>query len=165
MLKKSILSSFLIFSIAVLVGIIMGNFYLNDISWFDNEVRQLSHLDIFSHNFKSNIMNIMGIISFGFLTIIYLIINGFILGVTICKGGFYIFLTKIVPHGIFEVSSMILISSIGLLPIWIGIYKYKNMPINLNKNVAIKILKVISLSIILLFLAAVIESNIISGGI
>lgn len=165
MLKKSILSSFLIFSIAVLVGIIMGNFYLNDISWFDNEVRQLSHLDIFSHNFKSNIMNIMGIISFGFLTIIYLIINGFILGVTIYKGGFYIFLTKIVPHGIFEVSSMILISSIGLLPIWIGIYKYKNMPINLNKNVAIKILKVISLSIILLFLAAVIESNIISGGI
>lgn len=165
MIKKSILLSSLIFSIAVLIGMIMGNFYLNDISWFNNGVKQLSCFDIFFHNFKSNIINLMGIVSFGFLTIIYLIINGFLLGVTIWKGGFYVFLNKIVPHGIFEISSMILISSIGLLPIWFGVYKYKDITINLSKNAAIIIFKMILFSIALLFLAAAIESKIISGGI
>lgn len=165
MIKKSILSSFLIFMIVVLIGIISSKLFLDNTVWFENEVAKLSATDIFLHNLKSNVINLLGIISFGFLTILYLVINGFILGVTIAKGGSYIFFTKILPHGIFEVASMILISSIGLLPIWIGIYKYKKIPINFNKKGVIKVFKIIVVSIILLLLAAIIEGSIISGGV
>lgn len=165
MIKKSILSSFLIFISMVLIGMISSKFFLNNTAWFGNEVPELTANDIFLHNLKSNIINLLGIISFGFLTIVYLITNGFLLGVTISKGGMYIFFSKILPHGIFEVTSMILIASIGLLPIWIGIYKYKNLYINFSKKGVIKILKIITLSIILLFLAAIIEGAIISGGV
>ncbi|MBU3114771.1 stage II sporulation protein M [Clostridium lacusfryxellense] len=165
MIKKGILLSSSIYIMSILIGMILGSYLLNDISWFGNKGMQLSYSDIFFHNVKSNVINILGIVSFGFSTIVYLIINGVILGMTIYKGGFYVFLTKILPHGLFEISSMILISSIGLLPIWVGVYKYKSITINFNRNAIIKLFKILLLSIILLFLAAVIESIIMSGGI
>lgn len=165
MFKRGFLLGFLIYLITILIGIISNALYLKDIVWFANEGIQLSFNDIFLHNLQSNAINFLGIISFGCLTVLYLIINGFILGVTLSKCGLFLSLNRIAIHGIFEIIGILLISSIGLLPIWYGIYKYKNLPIDSSGIIIKKIFQVSLLAILQLFIAALIEGQIILGGI
>ncbi len=155
MIKKSIISGLVIYMSSIIFGMVLSR-QLTDMQWFGREVMKISAGKLLAHNIISNCVSLLGLISFGIITIIYLIYNGIILGITMSKGSIYMIFTKILPHGVFEIVGTILIASIGLLPIWFVWHKYNNKDMNIDKY---KIFKIFGAALGLLLIAAIIEAN------
>lgn len=105
-----------------------------------------------------------GLVIVGIGTIIFLVLNGIIVSISIrdqLNGGmnFYEVLVKIVPHGVFEVPALLCASIIGFKSITIIVrILFSSHP---NKKILIdetfKIILLIFIIILLLFLGAVVE--------
>ncbi len=155
MIKKSVISSTVIYVSSIIFGMILSR-QLIDMQWFGNEVMKISAKDLLIHNIISNCVSLLGLLSFGIITILYLIYNGIILGITMSKGSIYMIVTKILPHGVFEIAGTILIASIGLIPIWFVWHKYNNKDMNIDKY---KLFRVFGAALGLLLIAAIIEAR------
>lgn len=154
MLRKSTYTGLGIYLGSVLFGIILSD-YMNDTVWFEDSVQQLEAMNIFIHNIISNSILLLGVLSFGIITVIYLIYNGMLLGITAAKGGVYMVVTKILPHGIFEIASTSLFSAVGLLPVFFIWYKYNKINIDVTKR---KVVRTLIVATLLLLVASIIES-------
>ncbi len=160
-INKLILIPTFLYLISIFIGLSLYGYNINILK--DN-ITSLTFLDIFLNNLRGIGINILGIFSFGVITIFYTIFNGLIHGIMI-RVFFENFsllntLLKIVPHGIFEVPAIILSCHIGLFPIYIILNKFFNI-FCFKKSILLNTLKnLIFLDILLVFIAAIIESTI-----
>ncbi|GFZ34046.1 hypothetical protein CSC2_45720 [Clostridium zeae] len=156
MLKKLVCVSSTIYLLAMLLGIILYNLDGSFFS-FESSPKFMSAKELILHNSSALVFSISGLITFSITTVLYLIVNGIILGLSLAHCTVYEFFTKIIPHGMFEIPAMVLASSIGLIPLYIIYCKVK---LKTNKLDIQKILIVLITSFILMFIAGIIESMI-----
>ncbi|MDF9626873.1 stage II sporulation protein M [Bacillus cereus] len=120
-------------------------------------------LGLFFNNFIVSIIIMSGFVTFGFSTVLYLSINGMIVGYSITlqleKGrSVFEILSLLIPHGLAEVPALILSGIIGLKSIDMIV----KLTISKDKNIIKRDLKDISILfvtiIILLIIGAIIET-------
>ncbi|MBZ4226406.1 stage II sporulation protein M [Bacillus wiedmannii] len=153
----SIVLSMAIFIVASFIG------YYIDLG-FENEKFTAGTIDIFLNNLTVCLIFIIGILSFGMISLFLLFINGVYLGAAL---NYYIkhnsleeMLRIFIPHAIFEIPAIILSASMGFLLILFVIEKGYG-----RQNLSIKfylmyILKCTIIVIILLGIAAFIEVHV-----
>lgn len=159
---KSMLFSTLLFFISILIGLYFKN-ELKDIIYTNLKIDNLNIgiISIFSNNFKVCLTNIiLGILSLGLYNIFSLFTNGILLGLTfsvaIDKYSLYLAIIRIVPHGIFEIPSIIISNAFGFL-VLILIYKKLNKQEYNIKAIINNCIKLIIIIIFLLIISAIIE--------
>ncbi|MCY7618995.1 stage II sporulation protein M [Bacillus pumilus] len=131
-------------------------------SFVENHL-ELSFWDIFINNSIVSIMFFLGAITFGLLNFIYLFINGYYIGTTfsykISSEGLQQTIDLVFWHGLLEVPSLILSSSLGFVPLLLVIFSaHSSKKIKIKKYLKYAVV-VILLVFILNALAALIEST------
>jgi len=173
-ISRPIFISFLLFFIGFLLGVSLSTHYKiheNDINiapFLGKEFSEekLSFSYIFTNNFKAAlILSFGGTLTFGGLAFLNLVLNGMNLGAlfyeALSLNNLNVFLLLTIPHGIFEIPGLIIAGSAGfkipyeLLKFALG--KKKEM---IAEEDAKEFFKLVGLSILLIFIAAVIESKI-----
>ncbi len=131
---------------------------------FEQEEFTATTKEIFLNNTTLCLYLILGMFTFGIMSFILLVINGIYLGSALNyyveNNGFEQMLYKFLPHAIFELPAIILSASIGFYLIVFVIEKgsgRNNMPAKFYLG---HIMKTIVLIIVLLFIAAFMESYI-----
>ncbi|WP_025027316.1 stage II sporulation protein M [Caldalkalibacillus mannanilyticus] len=131
----------------------------------DKEVTQvdeeISWADIFIHNFIILFPAILGILSFGFISFWYLILQGYLLGVSIFTVSQHLPLGTVlkytVPHGIFEILAIIFLGAFAFKPSIVILSHFLfNKPF-MNKRDFHDITILFALFVIFLFIAALVE--------
>ena len=120
-------------------------------------------IKIFLHNYISTLLTLLIGLFFGIGPIIFLFINGFVLGNLIAFASTKVSIFKIglaiVPHGIFEVPAVIIATSYGL---WWGVKNYRKFRYkdSFKDNFALPMKKYINVVIPLLLIGAFVETYI-----
>ncbi len=103
-----------------IVGLVLGVIFNNILpSLSQDNVQNITVSGYFTHNFAANLFLIFSMFTFGILTSILLLLNGFLVGLSSLHsitdhGNDVLFiLTALVPHGIFEIPAMILSGALG----------------------------------------------------
>lgn len=154
----SILLALTIFIISVVIG------YSIDLGFESGEKFTASTIEVFLHNLSLCLIFIIGVLSFGIVSLFLLFINGVYLGSAI---NFYVAnysfkkMTLIfAPHAIFELPAIILSASIGFLLLLIAVER-GNKGDRIPMKVYLKyIIKCIIIVIILLGIASLLETNV-----
>ncbi len=85
-------------------------------------------IKIFLNNYLSTLLALLIGLAFGLGPVLFLVVNGFAMGILIsfasAKVGLYKIGLAIVPHGIFEVPALLIASSYGL---WWGVKNYRRI--------------------------------------
>lgn len=149
-----------------ITGLIIGLIYLNDslsniiITESNNSIvsnlkNELTFVNIFSSNIKVVLINILGGLSFGVLTFLNLIYNGIVMAYLLKV--IYMIDTKLylvlLPHS-FEIIGFIIAGVVG---IELGAFLFHYIFLGKKKLNTIKIYKKITLSILIIFISALIE--------
>ncbi len=133
-----------------------------DLSFLD----QLSSMTIFSiialnNSVKAIIIILLGIL-WGIVPVLFILINGYVVGVVVsvvtASAGFSTILLGTIPHGIFEIPAILLAASYG---VWLGemfTKKLKDKKIQLNVSIKYTIGKFMRIILPVLVLAAFIEA-------
>ncbi|MED4993399.1 stage II sporulation protein M [Bacillus safensis] len=107
-------------SILYIAGIVLGVIFNNILPSLSPEtVDEVTVLGYFKHNFAANLFLIFSMFTFGILTSILLLLNGFLVGLSSLQSindhgnNLLYILTALIPHGIFEIPAMILSGSLG----------------------------------------------------
>ena len=178
--KKLLVVSTVIFFVSLIIGVVIGYIYPdfigNLLTEFSNELNSqvdISTLSIFTHNIKTALMVYAGGI-IGIVTAALLSVNGFIIGAFLgyfMHGGVInhsgvtplVFISYIVPHGIFEIPALIIASAAGfrLTTVVIDlINSLRGKPYVNNDYQKFKdSLALLAVAVILFAIAAVIEAN------
>ena len=171
-LRNYLISTGIIFAASIVSGILFAIFY----STSDGIILSLQQLFeplmdmpkyklmlvIFGNNLLTSFLAIVFGIFFGIFPILVLVANGFILGdlsyhVYLDKGIYYV-LAGLLPHGIFELSAVILSCSLGIRLGAIFLNRLLEKPVPDLKQSFTKSLKIfLCLVIPMLLLASVIE--------
>lgn len=157
--KKTLIASFLLLIASVSIGIIVQFALFNHSPVVsDHVIYEESWYFYFKNNFISCLIISLGIFFFGIPSIGLILFNGFMLGNAIANSftqeyGVINILLALVPHGIFEISAIILAGGIGLK----GITIYQK---GFTKTLGIRVLLLFSLISLFLLIASVIEANI-----
>ena len=138
-IKRYFLALFLIFIGSILEGYYLAHLYPQKFQLVLSELeKSLAHLKeapgwliflfiFFNNTLKSFLALILGTI-FGFLSVLFIVINGILVGVVaflyVPQKGLINFLIGILPHGIIEIPAAILSSSYGL---YLGVRLYKKI--------------------------------------
>ncbi|WP_462413177.1 stage II sporulation protein M [Neobacillus sp. Marseille-QA0830] len=151
-----------ILTIFILTLSFIGGYYSEDTHMKDNMT--YSFAKILVNNMTLSFLLFLGILSLGLVNIGLAILNGFTIGSVFSYGvnhwGIFDSLLKIVPHGIFEIPSMIISISVGFLPILLMIQMGRSKN-RINVKFYIKYIFFALLAVCLLnILAALIEANI-----
>lgn len=159
-IRISIIVSTFIF----LIGILLSPLVNCSSSKNDPLIQLFSVIHLFKNNLIASLLIMLGFFCFGFMTVVYLISNGLIVGLAIKQQlliGYSIgnILSKIIPHGIFEIPACILAGAIGLEGIALLLrFHFRNESlINLMKQCLINIINILIWIVILLGLASYIE--------
>ncbi|KLV22159.1 MULTISPECIES: stage II sporulation protein M [Bacillus] len=152
----SIMLSIITLGISFFTGLNMKD------SFVENHL-ELSFWDIFINNSVVSVLFFLGAITFGLLSFIYLFINGYYIGTTfaykISSEGLQQTMELVFWHGLLEVPSLILSSSLGFVPLVLVIFSaHSRKKIRISKYLKYSVVVMI-LVIILNALAALIESK------
>ncbi|MED2697041.1 stage II sporulation protein M [Bacillus thuringiensis] len=157
--KIILLCSLLFFFIPLIWNVCYGITFIT----MEEQVISTNLWELFFNNFIVSIIIMSGFFTLGFSTILYLSINGMIIGYSIVqqfekgKSAFEI-LSLLIPHGIAEVPALILSGVIGFKSIDIIL----KLTISKNKNIIRESFKdmsiLFSIIIILLIIGAIIET-------
>ena len=123
--KKLIIGLYVLFIISfIITWIIMtpkiGNIAGNTTA-LSTPGSDISAVELFIHNESSSIITYFGSIFFGILAIVMVIFNGYSIGMMgplfakILPNGGILYIIYLIPHGIFEITGMILDSTGGIL--------------------------------------------------
>ncbi len=125
------------------------------------EINEVVWFSIFKHNFFMLTPVLLGVFTLGFISIIYLVLQGYLLGVSIYSIAHDLsFLTIIkytLIHGIFEVVAISLVASFSIKPGYIvinSIFRSKNF---INKQDLLDMLCLLILYVVFLFSASIVE--------
>ena len=171
-LRNYLISTGIIFAASIVSGILFAIFYSSSdaiIFSFQQLFESLMDMPkyklmlvIFGNNLLTSFLAIVFGIFFGIFPILVLVANGFILGdlsyhVYLDKGIYYV-LAGLLPHGIFELSAVILSCSLGIRLGAIFLNRLLEKPVPDLKQSFTKSLKIfLCLVIPMLLLASVIE--------
>lgn len=198
--KKIILTVTIIFVASLIIGFLFIDYlkvYMNPVvNIFQQKIQsgqvQLTTSSLYLNNLQSSLLIFIGSFLLGVFGILALIVNALLIGyfgaIYYLNGNFSVFLLLLLPHGIFELTSLILASSAGFITLKFLInfirnlispdYSYSDIfdPIyNLDKISNVDKIKmswrknsktlkqaiiILIISIILLLIAAFIEANI-----
>jgi len=155
---------FIILSLFFIVCIIIGYNMRLPVDSLDTLASNINPISVFSNNFRASLLLIIGgLISFGVITITYLILNGITIGNVIyidsAHNGLLHTFFLIVPHGIFEIPAIIISSLVGVQVAIIVIDALRKE----TKSSKVYIRRIIMLFIIstmLLFIGSIVESYI-----
>lgn len=177
--KYLLVFSILLFVVPLLIGYFFAdNFsFMNDIiELFGKQVTngniQLTTSSLFSNNFKVDIILFLGSVLFAIIGILILVFNGLFIGYFATKISFIPFLALTIPHGIFEIPSLIISSFAGFIVLSFILKTIKCLVINdskisdrfklaynANSDMLKQALALLILAIILVAIAAFIEAN------
>jgi stage II sporulation protein M len=154
---KIILTSYII-AIIILILSFIGGFNTED-DFVKTEITY-TFTSILFNNLSVSILFFLGIFSFGAINIGLAILNGFTIGSIFSYGvthlGIWDSLLKIIPHGIFEIPSIIISISVGFIPMLLIIKRSKtNEKIKIGyymKYICFALLMVILLNILSAFI-------------
>jgi stage II sporulation protein M len=127
---------------------------------------------IFFNNFQASLVMIVSGITFGVLPILLISFNGFLLGIVLAMAShtsgqnpFLLFVTHILPHGIFELPAIFLASSLGLRLGWLIIRSLFRLEGSKEawKQYALRLQSFLAVITILLIVAALVEAYLIVG--
>ncbi|MFJ8457449.1 stage II sporulation protein M [Bacillus paramycoides] len=157
-LYKLLTITLLLLSLFLIIGIYIGLNLNFSYTYTDDKINGFSGVfTFFFHNIVFILINILGIFCFGIPSILILIWNGILFGISIGfsyhNGMSILEIILRLSHGIFEIPSLLISASIGML----GFYFYSSKN---KKQLLILSIKLSFLSIILLFLASIFEANI-----
>ncbi|MCK9151749.1 stage II sporulation protein M [Methanobacterium alcaliphilum] len=139
---------------------------------------KLTTLSIFTHNLQTIFLIYGGGFLLGAFTILFLFINGSFLGYVMTKGPIGNMILLILPHGIFEIIGLIIAGAAGfrlasftyrfvnnmLSQTWYGsIFSKIKHIFNENRDEFQESLMLLGISIVFLFIAAIIEANFTLG--
>lgn len=178
--KKLLALSVVIFFASLFMGMFAGyfapDFIGNLLTEFSNQLSSqvdISTVSIFMHNIRAGFMAYIGGI-IGIITAALLSINGFILGAFLgyfihggainqSSAGPLVFISYILPHGIFEIPALIIASAAGfrLTSVVIDlINSLRGKPYVNNDYLKFKdSIALLAIAVILFAIAAVIEAN------
>ncbi|AFK21798.1 stage II sporulation protein M [Pyrococcus sp. ST04] len=165
--------SFLLFSIGFLLGLSLSKRYeiphdVNFVPLLEREIN--SEMPTFHYILTNNLRVILllsfgGTLALGGLTFLNLIFNGMDLGTlfygALISGELKAFFFLILPHGIFEIPGMIIAGAAGFkIP-----YELLRFALGKKKEIiteedAKEFFKLVAISVVLIFIAALIESTI-----
>lgn len=156
-IDKTILSSYIIAIIILTLSFLVG--YYTEDNFVKTEITY-TFTSIFFNNLSVSILFFLGIFSFGAINLWLAILNGITIGSIFSYGithwGTFDSLLKIIPHGIFEIPSMLISISVGFLPMLLIVKKSKSdEKINIKfylKYVLFALLTVILLNILSAFI-------------
>ncbi|MDK2869050.1 MAG: stage sporulation protein [Pyrococcus sp.] len=124
----------------------------------------------FSYIFVNNLRVVLllsfgGVLTFGGLTFLNLILNGINLGIlfydSLLLGDLKAFFLLIFPHGVFEIPGMIIAGAAGFkIPYEVLRFALSKKEEIITEEDAKEFFKLVSISIVLIFIAALIESTI-----
>ena len=176
--------TFLILSLGIFLGSIaigyihpgiLGSFLGNQLQNFQKNISegvvQLTTLSIFTNNFLTALVIYAGV---GFFTTWYLFLNGAFIGYVGSKANLGNFLIFTLPHGIFEVTAIVIAGAAGFR-LASAIVHYLDGVTKLNPSISIRnqlrylleansdefkdSLALFAIAVVLLFIAAIIEAN------
>ncbi|MCA6213509.1 stage II sporulation protein M [Thermococcus sp. 101 C5] len=170
---KPLLLSFLLFFIGLFLGVTLSIHYevhenVNIAPFLERELNEgkLSFSYIFKNNLKvSLLLSFGGALTFGGLTFLNLVFNGMNLGVlfyeALASNDIGIFLLLILPHGIFEIPGLIIAGSAGFkIPYELLKFALGKKEEIISEEDAKEFFKLVVISIVLILIAAIIESKI-----
>mgnify|MGYP003294367299 CR=1 FL=1 len=177
--KYLLVFSILLFVVPLLIGYFFAdNFsFMNDIiELFGKQVTngniQLTTSSLFANNFKVDIILFLGSVLFAIIGILILVFNGLFIGYFATKISLIPFLALTIPHGIFEIPSLIISSFAGFIVLSFILKTIKCLVINdskisdrfklaynANSDMLKQALALLILAIILVAIAAFIEAN------
>jgi stage II sporulation protein M len=166
---------FMIFILTAIFGYISGSVYPERADEFvDRLFEGFKFIDfsnplevlmvIFLNNTSKTLISILAGFFFGIFPVIFVALNGYIIGIFVFSKGGEIGIEKVIatliPHGILEIPGIILGSAYGL---WLGnlFYRYvvKNeRDIDLIKAIRYSLKKFVKIVVPLLFIAAIVET-------
>ncbi|WP_309415555.1 stage II sporulation protein M [Bacillus pumilus] len=120
---------------------------------------------IFSHNFIILLPALIGVFSLGFLSIIYVSLQGYLLGVSIYSISQTMSISTVITftifHGIFEMIAIALVTAFAIKPGEITIESIRGNRKFIQKQDLIDMVVLLAMYIIFLFTASVIEGLIL----
>ncbi len=148
---------------------LMGQFE-ESYGWLAEESPTMIMLFIFKNNTIISFLAMLGGIFFGILPVIFILVNGFFIGVVVFSSvqeyGILVVLSALLPHGIIELPMIFISASIGLR---LGVLAFQKI-FNINeKEIRFKyellsaIRFFVTVIVPLLFIAAIIETFITSS--
>jgi len=176
--KSLILCSFLIFLVGCMFGFSILGYYKNHPSINFSFTPILGHrtnesIHAFKYIFVKNLKVILlisfgGVLTFGGVTILNLIINGMPLGISLHSawnlrhlGELKAFFLLIFPHGVFEIPALIIAGAAGFkIPYELLRFALGKKEEIISEEDAKEFFKLVAVSIVLIFIAALIESTI-----
>ena len=175
-MKRSLTFSFLLFFIGSIFGVCLSANYevpenVNPGLVLELLRQELNEEDvnfayIFTNNLKSAlILSFGGSLTFGGLTLLNLILNGTNLGTlfydSLLLGDLKTFFLLIFPHGIFEIPALIIAGAAGFkIPYEVLRFALGKKEEIISEEDAKEFFKLVAVSIVLIFIAALIESTI-----
>ena len=171
-----ILFSFLLFFIGSIFGVSLSSRYsvpenvnfkpILELSRQEFSEERLSFMHIFTNNLKAALLlSFGGALTFGGLTILNLIINGMNLGAlfhdSLLLGELKTFFLLTPPHGIFEIPALIIAGAAGFkIPYDVLRFALGRKEEIITEEGAKEFFKLVAISIVLIFIAALIEAKI-----
>ena len=163
-----------LFAVSVLAGYLAGHFnpdiveqmmgqFEESYGWIADESPMVIMLFIFANNtLNSFIAMLLGVV-FGLWPILFILINGFFVGVVVFdvarEIGVLVILAALIPHGIIELPMIFLSAAIGLRLGYLTFLKiFKKMEISIQQELFQAVRFFIKLIVPLLFIAALIET-------
>ncbi|PFE13229.1 stage II sporulation protein M [Bacillus cereus] len=159
--RRIILASIIIYILGIILGLVF-----NDILHTDPPTKSIknnpSFLHFAYHNLLANILTCFSFFTFGIFTIVLIIYNGFLIGLSSIhsieqgKNLLYV-ICALLPHGIFEIPAFIFAGAIGFKGLDFIFKKITGKKVELFFRDILTMLLVI---FILTCIAAIIEANI-----
>lgn len=172
-INRLIFLSFLLFFIGFLLGIslptrykILGNVDITPFLEREFGKEKLSFSYIFENNLKASLLlSFGGALTFSGLTFLNLIFNGMNLGAlfyeALASNDVGTFFLLIFPHGIFEIPALIIAGAAGFkIPYELLRFALGKKEEILTEEDAKEFFKLVGISIVLIFIAAVIEAEV-----
>ena len=148
---------------------LMGQFE-ESYGWLAEESPTMIMLFIFKNNTIISFLAMLGGIFFGILPVIFILVNGFFIGVVVFSSvqeyGILVVLSALLPHGIIELPMIFISASIGLR---LGVLAFQKIFNRKEKEIRFKyelfsaIRFFVTVIVPLLFIAAIIETFITSS--
>jgi len=148
---------------------LMGQFE-ESYGWLAEESPTMIMLFIFKNNTIVSLLAMLGGIFFGILPVIFILVNGFFIGVVVFSSvqeyGILVVLSALLPHGIIELPMIFISASIGLR---LGVLAFQKIFNRKEKEIRFKyelfsaIRFFVTVIVPLLFIAAIIETFITSS--
>ncbi len=172
---RSLLLITTVFVMSVLSGYFLGTFLNDTAENFVNQTFQqfefakdLEHYELFLFIFSNNALKsfasmILGI-SFGIVPVLFVVLNGLIIGVVVAvvgaKMGLFLTVALLIPHGILEIPAILISSSYGLNLGMETFRKFRGGDVDLNRCLLENLKKFAKIPLPMLLIAALIETYI-----